>query len=106
METPLIPSRSEMLKDAQLIQLSDRLIICNRALFLAVEEICAFRDKQWKKALVDFADNHEKIEQMAVKHEAFGFGQVDAKGYTTHGFDPDGLRNFVKELLKVADRLD
>jgi len=41
----------------------------------------------------------DQIEAIAVKHEAFGFGLVDAKGYTTHGFDPDGLREFVRELL-------
>ncbi len=43
----------------------------------------------------------EQIEQLAVKHEAFGFGLVDAKGYTTHGFDPDGLHAFVTELLTI-----
>ena len=41
----------------------------------------------------------DQIEAIAVKHEAFGFGLVDAKGYTTHGFYPDGLREFVRELL-------
>ena len=42
------------------------------------------------------------IEKLAVEHEAFGFGRVDAKGYTTHGFDPDGLRDFAAALLKLA----
>jgi hypothetical protein len=42
-----------------------------------------------------------EIEAIAVKHEAFGFGLVDEKGYTTHGFDPDGLQAFVKELLQL-----
>ena len=40
----------------------------------------------------------ESIERLAVKHESFGFGQVDSKGYTTHGFDPEGLAAFVAEL--------
>jgi hypothetical protein len=44
--------------------------------------------------------NTEQIEQLAIKHEAFGFGLVDAKGYTTHGFDPDGLHSFVAELTQ------
>ena len=45
--------------------------------------------------------NTEQIEQLAVKHEAFGFGLVDAKGYTTHGFDPEGLHAFVTELTEA-----
>lgn len=45
-----------------------------------------------------------EIEQMAVKHEAFGFGQVDYKGLTTHGFDPEGLLAFVNELFAAAPR--
>jgi hypothetical protein len=44
----------------------------------------------------------EQIEKLAVKHESFGFGQVDAKGFTTHGFDPDGLKAFVRDLLALA----
>jgi hypothetical protein len=43
----------------------------------------------------------EQIEKIAVKHEAFGFGRVDVKGLTTHGFDPDGLAAFVRELLAL-----
>lgn len=39
------------------------------------------------------------VERMAVEHEAFGFGQVDSKGYTTHGFYPDGLENFVHAVI-------
>jgi len=45
------------------------------------------------------------IEKLAVKHESFGFGRVDAHGLTTHGFDPDGLRAFVVELLENKDEL-
>jgi hypothetical protein len=41
----------------------------------------------------------EQMEKLAVKHESFGFGQVDAKGLTVHGFDPDGLSAFVTELI-------
>ena len=40
-----------------------------------------------------------EIEALAVEHEAFGFGQVDARGLTTHGFDPDGLGNFIRAVL-------
>lgn len=39
-----------------------------------------------------------------MKHEAFGFGQVDRKGLTTHGFDPEGLLAFVNELFAAATR--
>lgn len=45
-----------------------------------------------------------EIERLAVKHEAFGFGQVDSKGLTTHGFDPDGLAAFVNDLFAAATR--
>lgn len=44
------------------------------------------------------------IEELAVKHEAFGFGRVDAKGFTTHGFDPCGLAAFAKELVEAHCR--
>lgn len=47
-----------------------------------------------------------EIEALAVKHEAFGFGRVDAKGYTTHGFDPDGLAAFVMAITEEAVRLE
>lgn len=40
----------------------------------------------------------EQIEEIALKHEAFGFGQVDHRGLTTHGFDPDGLRDFARAI--------
>jgi len=40
----------------------------------------------------------EDIERIAIKHESFGFGRVDSKGLTTHGFDPEGLAAFVAEL--------
>ena len=46
--------------------------------------------------------SYEAIEKIAVKHEAFGFGRVDARGLTTHGFDPVGLIAFVKEVLAAA----
>lgn len=46
----------------------------------------------------------QDIEKLAVKHEAFGFGRVDAKGYTTHGFDPDGLCDFVNELRALCKK--
>lgn len=38
------------------------------------------------------------IEKLALKHESFGFGQVDAHGITTHGFDPVALRKFVRAI--------
>lgn len=43
----------------------------------------------------------EEIERLAVKNEAFGFGLVDAKGFTTHGFDPDGLGTFVQAITRA-----
>ena len=43
----------------------------------------------------------KQIEELAVKHEAFGFGIVDAHGFTTHGFDPEGLRTFINELIEM-----
>lgn len=43
------------------------------------------------------------VERLAVMHEAFGFGRVDEKGCTTHGFDPDGLVNFANELWAMKD---
>ena len=45
------------------------------------------------------------IESIAVKHEDFGFGQVDRFGYTTHGFLPEGLRAFVAEVRKDDESL-
>lgn len=45
------------------------------------------------------------IESIAVKHEDFGFGQVDGFGYTTHGFLPEGLRAFVAEVRKDDEAL-
>lgn len=44
----------------------------------------------------------QEIERLAVKHEAFGFGQVQPEGLTVHGFEPDGLKAFVAELLDVS----
>lgn len=44
----------------------------------------------------------EEIEKLAVEHEAFGFGRVDERGLTTHGFDPDGLRDFARAILSRA----
>jgi hypothetical protein len=46
--------------------------------------------------------DEKAIEAIAVKHEAFGFGLVDANGLTTHGFDPDGLAAFVREVAEEA----
>ncbi len=43
----------------------------------------------------------KKIEALAVEHEDFGFGKVDAHGYTTHGFNPKGLRSFIKAIIKI-----
>lgn len=40
-----------------------------------------------------------EIEALAIEYEAFGFGSSDAKGLTTHGFDPDGLSKFVQAVL-------
>lgn len=40
-----------------------------------------------------------EIEALAIEHEAFGFGRADAKGFTTHGFDPDGVGNFARAVL-------
>jgi hypothetical protein len=45
----------------------------------------------------------EQIEALAVEHEAFGFGRVDAKGYTIHGFEPEGLAAFAAALM-AAER--
>lgn len=42
------------------------------------------------------------IEKLAVKHESFGFGRVDAHGLTTHGFDPKGLLKFVRAIEALA----
>lgn len=42
-----------------------------------------------------------QIENLAIKHEAFGFGRVDANGFTTHGFDPEGLEAFIEELFEL-----
>lgn len=44
----------------------------------------------------------EQIEALAIEHEAFGFGRADEKGLTTHGFDPEGLRNFARAVLDGA----
>jgi hypothetical protein len=41
----------------------------------------------------------ERIEALALEHEAFGLGRLDKRGLTTHGFDPEGLRNFARALL-------
>jgi hypothetical protein len=42
-----------------------------------------------------------ELERLAVKHEAFGFGQAGAQGLTTHGFDPEGLHAFVREVIEL-----
>jgi len=40
----------------------------------------------------------EQIEEMAITHEDFGFGQVDSHGISTHGFSGDGLRKFARAV--------
>jgi hypothetical protein len=46
----------------------------------------------------------EAIEKLALKHESFGFGKVDAHGLTTHGFDPAGLRKFVRAIESATKK--
>jgi hypothetical protein len=43
-----------------------------------------------------------RIEELAKDHEAFGFGLVDAKGFTTHGFDPKGIGAFARAVEEAA----
>lgn len=52
-----------------------------------------------KPALPDMTE----LEKLAVKHEDFGFGVVDGRGFSTHGFNPKGLTKFVKEVIKHRD---
>lgn len=47
----------------------------------------------------------EKIEKLAVEHEDFGFGKADSKGISTHGFSPEGLKNFVKAVLELDKKV-
>jgi hypothetical protein len=54
---------------------------------------CVVAVQQGREAL-----SAEQIEKLAIEHEAFGFGQVDEWGLTTHGFDPDGLHDFVRAI--------
>jgi hypothetical protein len=49
--------------------------------------------------------SEKELEALAVKHEEFGFGQVDPGGFTTHGFGPDGLRAFIAEVRKDDEAL-
>lgn len=44
----------------------------------------------------------KEIEKLAIKYEAFGMGRVDEKGFTTHGFDPSGIKKFAAELMRLA----
>ena len=46
----------------------------------------------------DIIPSVEELEKLMQQHEAFGFGQLDSKGFHTHGFDPNGLHNFVFAL--------
>jgi hypothetical protein len=47
-----------------------------------------------------------EIEALAKDHEAFGFGLVDKKGFTTHGFDPAGMGAFGRAVeAKVLARI-
>lgn len=44
-----------------------------------------------------------KIEELAIKHESFGFGQAGKKSkLSIHGFEPEGLREFARALLAAA----
>lgn len=47
----------------------------------------------------------ERVEALAVEHEAFGFGRVGDKGLSIHGFEPEGLRAFARALAatRAAD---
>jgi hypothetical protein len=49
--------------------------------------------------------SEKELEALAVKHEEFGFGQVDPSGFTMHGFGPDGLRAFIAEVRKDDEAL-
>jgi hypothetical protein len=42
----------------------------------------------------------EEIEALAIEHEDFGFGRVDQHEISTHGFNPQGLIDFVKAIQK------
>lgn len=42
-----------------------------------------------------------QVERLAVHHEDFGFGRVDAYGLSSHGFSGKGLRRFVRDLTKL-----
>ena len=42
----------------------------------------------------------QEIEKLALQYEAFGFGRTDG-GFTTHGFDPDGLVAFAAALMSA-----
>lgn len=42
------------------------------------------------------------IEHLALKHEAFGHGWADKSAVSFHGFEPDGLIEFARELIELA----
>ena len=46
----------------------------------------------------------KELEKLAKEHEDFGFGNIDAHGLTTHGFNPEGLEKFIRELIKIRDK--
>ena len=46
-----------------------------------------------------------EIEELALEHEAGGFGPVGHEGLTAHDFDPDGLRAFVKAIEAQSNKL-
>lgn len=59
-------------------------------------------DAAWGNGTAYVPLTDEQIEVMAIEHEAFGFGRVDAKGLTTHGFDPDGLKSFFHAVERAV----
>lgn len=46
----------------------------------------------------------QQIEELAIKHEDFGFGLVDNHGVSTHGFNPEGLIAFVNDLKLIWEQ--
>lgn len=64
-----------------------------KALDQARVELRALLDKPVAQPMTE-----GEIEKLAVEHEAFGFGLVDAKGCTTHGFDPEGIQAFARAV--------
>lgn len=103
LNTPVRTTGTEILEDPVLLNLNEELRMSFGQIVSIVNHIEGKRDERWKQELSKASSNCEQIESLAVEHEAFGFGQVDAKGFTTHGFDADGLQAFIKELFAVKD---